>query len=183
MADTTAVVVSTSPTTVVLGQAITIAAIVTDTTAGHTATIPTGGVTFMDTLGSTTVSLNGGSAVALNGSGAAILAGVTLAGAGTHTITANYVGVTGAFLASSNTTTVQVSAGPITPTIVWTAPGPITYGTTLGGILDASATSGSTPVAGTFTYTATLTGGSPVSHRRNRTGCGQLHAHGHLQSR
>ena len=92
----------------------------TDTTAGHTATIPTGGVTFMDTLGSTTVSLNGGSAVALNGLGPAILTGVTLAGAGSHTITANYLGVTGAFLASSNTTTLAVSkdtatvAGPAT---------------------------------------------------------------------
>ena len=50
-ADTTATAVSTNPTTVVLGQPITITALVTDTTAGHTTTIPTGGVTFMDTLG------------------------------------------------------------------------------------------------------------------------------------
>jgi sugar lactone lactonase YvrE len=164
VADATAVAVSTNPTSVVLGQAITITAIVTDTTAGHTGTIPTGGVTFMDTVGSTTVSLNGGSAVTLNGSGMAILAGVTLAGAGTHTITANYVGVGGSFVASSNATTVAVAAAPITPTITWTAPsGAIAYGTSLSGILDASATSGSTMVAGTFAYTATLAGGSPVT--------------------
>ncbi len=164
VADTTALAVSANPASVLLGQATTVTAIVTDTTAGHTATIPTGGVTFMDTVGSTTVSLNGGSAVALNGAGQAILAGVTLAGAGTHTITANYAGVSGSFLASSNTTTVQVSAGPIAPTIEWTAPdGGITYGATLSGILNASAVSGSTPVAGTFTYTATLAGGSAVA--------------------
>ena len=164
VADTTAVAVSTSPTSVVLGQSITITAIVTDTTTGHTATIPTGGVTLMDTVGSTTISLNGGGAVALNGSGTAILAGVTLAGAGTHTITANYVGVAGTFASSSNTTTIAVAAGPITPTITWTAPsGAITYGTPLSGILDATATSGQTTVPGTFAYTATLAGGSPVA--------------------
>jgi sugar lactone lactonase YvrE len=120
VADTTAVAVSTNPTAANIGQPLGVTAIVTDTTAGHTATIPTGGVTFMDTVGSTTVSLNGGSAVALNGAGTAILAGVTLAGASTHTITANYVGVSGTFAASSNTTTLTVSkdtatvAGPAT---------------------------------------------------------------------
>jgi sugar lactone lactonase YvrE len=164
VADTTAVAVSTNPTSVVLGQAISLTAIVTDTTAGHTATIPTGGVTFMDTVGSTTISLNGGSAVALNGSGTAILAGVTLAGAGTHTITAHYAGVTGTFASSSNTTTIPVSAGPISPIINWTAPsGAIAYGTTLSSILNATATSGQGTVAGTFSYTATLAGGSPFA--------------------
>jgi|HubBroStandDraft_1064217.scaffolds.fasta_scaffold00016_82 sugar lactone lactonase YvrE len=273
VADTTAVAVSTNPTAANIGQPITVSATVTDTAGGHTATIPTGGVTFMDTVGSTSVSLNGGSAVTLSGTGKATLTGVTLSGAGAHTITANYAGVSGTFLASSNTTTLAVAkdtatmAGPVTepvqvangqpgsvpvtvtgpysasvvaapsgsvsynvlnssntsvasatatltagstdstatiplasslvsgsytvsltyagdsnyaaistavivpvvigpavPTIVWTAPaGGITYGATLSGILEASAVSGSTPVAGTFTYTATLAGGSPVA--------------------
>lgn len=164
VADTTAVAVSTNPTSVVLGQSITVTAIVTDTKAGHTATIPTGGVTFTDRVGSTTISLNGGSAVALNGAGTAVLTGVTLAGVGTHTITANYAGVSGSFAASSNTTTIAVAAAPITPTVTWTAPsGAITYGTSLSGILDASATSGETTVPGTFTYTATLGGGNPFT--------------------
>ena len=114
VADTTAVAVSTAPTSVVLGQSISITAIVSDTTAGHAATIPTGGVTFMDTVGATTISLNGGSAVALNGSGSAILAGVTLAGAGTHTITANYAGVPSTFLASSQTTTISAVSVTVT---------------------------------------------------------------------
>jgi sugar lactone lactonase YvrE len=164
VADTTAVAVSTNPTSVVLGLAITIRAIVTDTTAGHTATIPTGGVTFTDTVGTTTISLNGGSAVALNGAGTAVLAGVTLAGAGPHTITAHYPGMTGSFGASSNTSTIAVAAAPIAPTIHWAAPsGAITHGATLSGILDATATSGETTVPGTLAYTATLAGSSPFA--------------------
>jgi hypothetical protein len=121
-------------------------------------------VTFMDTVGSTSVSLNGGNAVTLNGTGSAILTGVMLAGAGTHTITANYAGVAPLFLASSNITTIPVTAGPITPTIDWTVPeGGIIYDATLSGLLNAAAFSGSTPVPGTFTYTATLAGGSAVA--------------------
>jgi sugar lactone lactonase YvrE len=119
-ADTTAVTAATNPTAANIGQPLSVTAVVTDTTTGHTATIPTGGVTFMDLVGSTSVSLNGGAAVTLNGAGAAILTGVTLSGAGTHTITANYAGVTGSFSASSTTTPLTVSAdtaviaGPVT---------------------------------------------------------------------
>ena len=161
--DTTAVTVSTNPTTVILGQPISITATLTDTTSGHTATIPTGGVKFTDTLGSTVISLNGGTAVSLS-SGVAILSAVTLGGAGLHTITANYQGVTGSFAVSTNTTTIQASAGLVTPTITWIAPGGVfTYGTSLSSILNATAVNGSTPVPGTFTYTATLLGGSPVA--------------------
>jgi sugar lactone lactonase YvrE len=273
VADTTAVAVSTNPTAANIGQPITVSATVTDSAAGHTAAIPTGGVTFTDTVGSTSVSLNGGSAVTLSGTGKAILTAVTLSGAGVHTIAAHYAGVSGSFTASSNTTTLTVAkdtatiAGPVTqpvqvangqagsvpvtvtgpysvstvaaptgsvsynvlnssntsvasatatltpgetnsttaipignslasgtytvsltyggdsnyaavstavtvpvvigpavPTIVWTGPASgITFGATLSGILDASAVSGSTPVMGTFTYTATLAGGSPVT--------------------
>jgi sugar lactone lactonase YvrE len=270
VADTTAVAVSTIPTSANIGQPLTITAIVTDTTAGHSATIPTGGVTFMDTVGTTVISLNGGIAVTLNGTGNAILAGVTLTGAGVHTITANYGGVSGSFAASSNVTTLTISkdtatlagpvtqpvqlpsgtagsvpfniAGPysvvavptglltysilnslsvsvasgtatltasstnstatvplssslapgsytvsvtyggdvnyaasaapttvavvvglITPTVDWTEPAPITYGTTLSGVLNASAVSGSTVVPGSFAYTATPQGGTAAA--------------------
>jgi sugar lactone lactonase YvrE len=120
VADTTAVAVSTNPTAASIGQPLSVTATVTDTTAGHGATIPTGGVTFTDTVGATVISLNGGSAVTLNGAGTAILTGVTLTGAGVHTITANYVGVTGSLAASSNVTMLTVSkdaatvAGPVT---------------------------------------------------------------------
>jgi DNA-binding beta-propeller fold protein YncE len=162
--DSTTIAVSMNPTAVNLGQALTVTATVTDTRVGHTATVPTGGVTFTDTVGTTSVSLNGGVAVTLNGSGLAILNAVTLSGAGLHTITAVYPGVSGAFLASAANNTVLVTAGPVVPTIVWTAPaGGITYGATLSGVLNASAVNESTAVAGTFTYTATLAGGSPVA--------------------
>ncbi|MGA9542132.1 MAG: Ig-like domain repeat protein [Candidatus Sulfotelmatobacter sp.] len=109
VADATAVAVSTNPTAVNIGQPLTVTAIATDTTAGHTATIPTGGVTFMDTVGSTSVSLNGGSAVTLSGTGKAILTGVTLSGAGVHTITARYAGVSGSFAASTGIATLTVA--------------------------------------------------------------------------
>lgn len=110
--DATAVAVSTNPATANIAQPLTITAVVTDTTAGHTATILTGGVTFTDTVGSTVVLLNGGSPVTLL-AGVAALPGVTLSGAGLHTITANYVGVSGSFLPSSNTATLTVTKTPV----------------------------------------------------------------------
>ena len=264
--DTTAVAVSTNPTSANIGQPLTVTATVADTAAGHTSTVPTGGVTFTDTVGTTVVSLNGGSAVTLV-AGTGTLTGVTLSGAGAHTIAANYAGVSGSFLASSNTTTLAVSkdtatvTGPVTqpvqvsvgltgsvtvtvagpysvipvpsgtvsydvldassasvasgtatltagtsdstaavpipntlaagdytlsvsygsdsnylasssaitihvtiariaPTVNWTQPSTITYGTSLSGVLNASAVNGSTSVAGSFAYTATPQGGS-----------------------
>ncbi|MGA9798042.1 MAG: hypothetical protein WBQ68_03470 [Terriglobales bacterium] len=153
VADSTAVAVSTLPTSVVLGQSISITAIVTDTAEGRAATIPTGGVTFMDTVGATTISLNGGSAVALNGSGRAILAGVTLAGEGVHTITANYAGVPGAFLASSQTTT--ISAGSVTVTTTFTITAPTTpFEVAPGGVATIPITV--PPLGGAFDNVVTL---------------------------
>jgi sugar lactone lactonase YvrE len=177
VADTTAVTVSTSPTGAAIGQPLTVTAVVTDTTTGRTATIPTGGVTFMDTLGSTTVSLNGGAAVTLNGMGRAVLPAATLSGAGLHTITANYVGVASAFLASSNTTTLTVAkdaatiAGPVTQpvqitngqagTVPITAAGPYSVVAAPSGSLSYSVlNSGNVSVA---SGTATLTAGETSS--------------------
>jgi hypothetical protein len=143
------------------GQTVTITATVADTATGHTSTVPTGPVTFTDTLGSTTNSLNGGTAISLSG-GKAILTGATLSGVGTHTIGANYAGVTGSYATSSGFTTVQVGAAALT--INWNpAATAIAYGATLAGILNASATNGSTAVPGVFTYTAALAGGSAVT--------------------
>ncbi|HET9308372.1 MAG TPA: Ig-like domain repeat protein [Candidatus Sulfotelmatobacter sp.] len=64
---------------------------------------------------------------------------------------------------SSATQNVAVSGtgvSPTTPTITWTQPSAIDYGTTLSGILNATATNGASPVAGTFAYTATAVGGT-----------------------
>src|SRR5579863_4724282 len=106
--DATAVVVSANPTSASIGQPLTVTAAVTDTTAGHTATVPTGSVNFSDTVGSTTVMLNGGSPVALV-AGVATLTGATLTGVGSHTITANYGGVNGSFLPSVSTASLTVT--------------------------------------------------------------------------
>ncbi len=108
--DTTAVAVATNPTSATVGQAITLMATVTDTSTGHTATVPTGTVMFTDTVGSTTVTLNSGLPSSLV-AGVATLSGVTLNGVGAHTITANYNGVSGSFLASSGTGSIQIGAG------------------------------------------------------------------------
>ena len=109
-ADSSALTLSTTPaTTASLGQPLTLTAVVTDTTAGHTSTIPAGDVTFTDTLGSTVVPLNGGTAVTLDGTGTATLTAVTLAGLGAHTITASYAGVPDSFVASTNTTLITIN--------------------------------------------------------------------------
>jgi DNA-binding beta-propeller fold protein YncE len=266
--DTTSTAVTISPSSLVAGQPASITATVSDTAAEHTSPYATSGsVTFSDSV---VGPLNGGAPVALSGTGTAVLTGVVL-GVGPHTITANYTGSTGNYLASSGSTgsfnlgkdsvtvtgpamqpvsvtagqtgsatitvtapyttiaapsgtlsysilnasgssaavgTAMVTAGSgsstatvtipgslaagsytisvtysgdsnylassaasavavqvsqITPTIRWN-PGvtSIAYGTALGGSLNASAQSGSTPVAGTFSYTATIAGGAAV---------------------
>jgi sugar lactone lactonase YvrE len=105
--DATATAVGISASAVDISEPFTIAATVADTTAGHTATVPTGGVTFSDSIGSTSTSLNSGSAVSLV-NGVATLTGVTLSDSGAHTITANYQGVSGSFLVSTSTGSVYV---------------------------------------------------------------------------
>lgn len=178
--DTTATSVSANPTSAAIGQPLTVTATVTDTTAGHSSTIPTGAVTLMDTVGSTSVSLNSGNPVTL-AAGVATLTGVTLSGAGSHTITANYTGVTNSFLTSANTATLPISkdtetiTGPVTQPVQMTAgqagsvpvtiAGPYTVvaaptGTVSYTVLDssnASVASGTAPLtAGEISSTATV---------------------------
>lgn len=68
--------------------------------------------------------------------------------------------------ASAVTQSIAVSGtgvSPTTPTITWAQPSAIAYGTTLSGLLNATATDGSSAVDGIFAYTATLQGGSTGS--------------------
>jgi len=97
--DTTATAIVLNPTSASIGQPITMTATVTDTTTGHTSTVPTGSVTFLDTVG-TTVTL---------ASGVATLTGATLNGAGTHTIAVQYSGVSSTFLSSNGSATLSVT--------------------------------------------------------------------------
>ena len=132
--DTTAVAATVNPTTVNIGQSLTVTATVSDTTSGHESTIPTGNVSFTDTVGSIVVSLNSGNPVTLDGSGVATLSGATLSGAGSHTITANYAGVSGSFIASSNTAALTVTKTPVTVAGPGTQPVQVTVGQT-GSVL------------------------------------------------
>ena len=111
--DTTSTTVASNPTALSTGQPATITATIADTQSGHTSTVPTGTVTFTDTVGSTIISLNSGNPVTLSG-GVATLSGVVLAGLGTHTIQANYAGVTGSFLTSNGSTPVVLTQATIT---------------------------------------------------------------------
>jgi len=79
-------------------------------------------------------------------------------------LVANIVVTDNQLNASNGTQQIAVSGTgvivPITPTINWTQPSPIAYGTNLSGVLNASAMNGAATVAGSFTYTATPQGGS-----------------------
>ena len=68
--------------------------------------------------------------------------------------------------ASAATQTISVSGTgmePITTSITWAQPSDISYGTTLTAVLNATASDGSSSVAGTFAYTATPQGGSAIT--------------------
>ncbi len=110
--DTTATTLTVTPSPLINGQAVTLTATLADTAAGQAATLPTGAVTFKDTLGGTTTDLNGGAGVTLS-AGKAVLSGVVLSGVGTHTLTATYPGVTGTFLASAGSATVDLAKAPV----------------------------------------------------------------------
>src|ERR1700733_15034062 len=113
--DSTATTVTTSPTSLVFGQSVTITATVVDTATGHTSNSPSGSVSFTDTVGSTVTSLNSGASVNLTNKTAS-LNGVVLNGVGTHTITANYSGSEGKYTTSSGSATVVMGKASVTGT-------------------------------------------------------------------
>jgi sugar lactone lactonase YvrE len=121
-ADATSTTVTVAPTSLTNGQAAGITATVAD--QPHSGTHPTGSVTFNDTLGTTTTTISSASL----SSGAATLSGVVLHGVGTHTLSANYAGVSGSFAASSGTVTVVLSKSAVTVSGPTTQPVTVTYG-------------------------------------------------------
>jgi sugar lactone lactonase YvrE len=161
--DATATAVTFTPTVAGYGQTITIAARVSDTTSGHTTTVPTGSVSFTDLVGTTATQLSAGTA--LDGTGTATLTGIVLQGLGTHTITASYAGVANTFLASNRTATIVVAPG--SPTITFTVAGktigsaPFVVAATSNstGAITYSVVSGPATVSGA---TVTLTGPGTV---------------------
>jgi hypothetical protein len=85
---------------------------------------------------------------------------LTITGAGTVTVTATQTG--NATYAPASWVSHSFTVSPATPTIKWTAPAAITYGTTLSGALNATAANGQTSVPGAFTYSAQSGSGTPA---------------------
>jgi hypothetical protein len=112
------------------------------------------GTNFGSTKGTSSVTFNGTAATTITSWSATSIAATVPTGA----TTGNVVVTVGGQASNGSAFTVSV-----VPTIVWTQPSPITYGATLSGILNASAVDGSTPVPGTFAYTATIQGGSAIA--------------------
>jgi hypothetical protein len=137
-ATTTAVTSSLNPSA--FGQAVTFTATVTS--AGGT---PTGSASFIEggTCASPGTTLQ--AAAALDGTGKVTFATSTLS-AGSHTVAACFLGSTN-FAASTGT--VAQTVNKATPTVTWTNPADITYGTALSATqLNATAS-----VPGSFVYT------------------------------
>jgi sugar lactone lactonase YvrE len=149
--DTTSAAISISPTSAVYGQAVNITVRVSDTATGMSSTIPTGSVTFTDTVGTTVTQLNNGAAVTLNAAGQAVLTNVIL-GIGSHTITAQYGGVNSTFLATSSNASVAVTQSSVTVT------GPSSAVTVLTG------RAGSVLVTITGAYTGASTPSGSISY-------------------
>ena len=117
-------------------------------TVSSTAGTPTGSVGFFDgTKQLSTIGLTAGVASYASSS-------LTL---GSHSVTAVYSGDSNFLGITSSAVPEQIV--PATPTIAWSPPLGIIYGTTLAGILNATASSANAPVAGSFAYTVTPSGG------------------------
>jgi sugar lactone lactonase YvrE len=160
--DATHTTVTALPSPVTAAQPVMLTATVSDTTTP--ATVPTGGVSFTDTVGTTLVSLNGGVAVPLV-AGTATLP-VTLTVVGVHTITANYAGVSGTIAGSTGSASLTLAA--IVPTLSFTPIAAQTYGNPPFAVSATSASTGAVTyavVSGPATIAGnivTLTGAGPV---------------------
>ena len=80
---------------------------------------------------------------------------------GTYRVALSYSGDSNYTAASPIDVALQVDR--ILPTISWTQPSSIVYGTTLIGLLNAVAKNVQATVAGSYAYTATPAGGNPVT--------------------
>jgi hypothetical protein len=146
----TTVVVAATPNPLTWGQTPSVVATLTPSNAtGITAADFTA---FLDGTTPLTVTAKGGNQFLIT---SAVLSTLSI---GPHTIQVNFEG-TANYLPSSGDASLQVNQ--IIPTISWSPALGIIYGATLNGILDASALNGTFPVPGSFTYTATPSGGSP----------------------
>ena len=112
------------------------------------------GTNFGATQGTSMVTFNGTAATTITSWSATSIVTAVPAGAATGNVIVTVSAV------NSNGAPFTVT---VVPTINWAQPAAITYGATLSGVLNASAVNGSTPVAGSFAYTATPQGGSATT--------------------
>jgi sugar lactone lactonase YvrE len=152
---------ATQPVVVANGQ--TGSVLVTVTGPYSLVAVPTGSLTYT-VLNSSSISVASGTATLTTGStnSTATAPIPSSLPPGVYTVSVSYGGDSN-YAPSAAPITIQVVVSPIVPTINWIQPAAITYGATLGGILNASAVSGSTAVAGSFAYTATPQGGSAAT--------------------
>lgn len=143
---------------VVHGAAGSIAVGVAGESSGAGILAPSGSVTYSIADSGSNVVASGTAAIA---SGAATVPVADTLASGIYTVTLGYLGDTNYNAAAA--ANVQLHVGALTPTIAWAQPAPITYATNLSGVLNATASVNSTPVAGSFTYSATSNGGSAVA--------------------
>jgi hypothetical protein len=145
----TTVAVAATPNPMPFGQTPSVVATLTPSNA-----IGIGSANFTALLDGTAVlTVTGIGASQFQISGAALSA----LSIGPHTIQVNFEG-TAAYLASSGSANLQVNQ--TLPTLSWSPPSAIAYGTALSGILNASALNGTLSVPGSYAYTATPSGGS-----------------------
>lgn len=138
---------------VTAGESGSIPIVVAGRYAGAGIATPTGSVSYTIANSGSTVVASGTATIA---SGAASISVANNLTSGLYTVALSYAG--DANYNAAAVTTVALRIGTLTPAIHWTQPAQIAYGTSLSGILDATAANGSTAVPGSFTYTAAAAG-------------------------
>ena len=96
------------------------------------------------------------------GAASTVTATTTLA-AGTYTLTANFTPTNTTQYSTPAPAQVPLIVNQVQPTLAWTPAATLAYGSSLNGLLNATASYSGNAVPGSFAYTATITGGTAVA--------------------
>jgi hypothetical protein len=140
--------VAGQPATVAYGQAGSVPVTVTGQYSG-VGILPPGGTVSYVIVDASNTSVGSGTLPIVSG-GVSVPVGANLPPGSyivnvTYSGDANYLGTTAP---------VSLQVGQIQPVIKWVAPSPITYGTTLAGVLNATAFNGASVVSGNYVYSS-----------------------------
>jgi hypothetical protein len=144
---------ATEPTVINHGASANVVILVTGQSSRAGIAKPSGSISYIIASGS--------AQVAMISNGTATIAIPRTLAPGTYNISVNYAG--DANYGPAGGIVVRLKVRWITPTLTFAPPASIVYGTTLIGELTASASYNSSPVAGTFAYSATPLGGAAVA--------------------